>query len=61
MHVQAMLVVTISLGDLFKDSSTIISSKNKYFSTLRFLESTFTRIMVNFTARLLLIRVYDKT
>jgi len=46
-NVQAILVLTISLDDLSKDSSTIISSKDKYFSTLRLLESTFI-LVVNF-------------
>jgi len=47
MNVQAILLLTIILDDLSKDSSTIISSKDNhqgYFSTLRLLESTFTRI-----------------
>jgi len=46
-NVQA-IVLTVSLDDLSKDSSTIISIKDKYFSTLRLLESTFTRFVVNF-------------
>jgi len=36
MNVQALPVLTISLDDLSKDSSTIIyTSKDKYFSALR--------------------------